>query len=68
VDGRKATSEERTEAKVVLTRLGYKVPNSDVPTIVEKDLDELFTHVLADVIVDRFNAKPYLKETTQTKL
>jgi len=68
VDGRKATSEERTEAKVVLTRLGYKVPNSDVPTIVEKDLDELFTHVLADVVVERFNAKPYLKETTQTKL
>ncbi len=68
VDGRKATVEERTEAKVVLTRLGYKVPNSDIPTIVEKDLDEQYLRVLADVVVERFNARQFLKETTQTKL
>jgi len=68
VEGRKATSEERSEAKSILTRLGYKVPNSDVPTIVEKDLDGLFLQVLADVVVARFSAQPYLKHTTQTKL
>ncbi len=68
VEGRKATSEERAEAKVVLTRLGYKVPNSDVPTVVEKDLDEPYLRVLAEIVVERFNARQFLKETTQTKL
>lgn len=68
VEGRKATPEERSEAKALLTRTGYKVPNSDVPTVVEKDLEEKFIQVLADVVVEGFNAKSYLKETTQLKL
>jgi hypothetical protein len=68
VEGRKATSEERAEAKSVLVRMGYKVPNSDVPTVVEKDLEREFMQVLADVVVERFNARGYLKETTQLKL
>lgn len=68
VDGRKATAEERSEAKSILSRLGYKIPNSDIPTIVEKDLDEQFLQVLAEVVVERFNARPYMKQTTQTKL
>jgi hypothetical protein len=68
VEGRKATAEERFEAKSMLTRLGYKVPNSDTPTVVEKDLDELFLLVLADVVIERFNARAYTRQTTQTKL
>jgi len=68
VEGRKAAAEERSESKAVLTRLGYKVPNSDSPTVVEKDLHEQFVQVLVEVVVERFNAKQYLKETTQLKL
>jgi hypothetical protein len=68
VEGRKASTEERSEAKSILTRLGYKVPNSDVPTIVEKDLEDPFLQVLADVIIERFNARAFMKQTTQTKL
>lgn len=68
VEGRKATSEERSEAKSILTRMGYKVPNSDIPTIVEKELDNLFSQVLADVVVEKFNSRAYLRQTTQTKL
>ena len=68
VEGRKATTEERAEAKSILQRMGYKVPNSDVPTIVEKDLEQLFLQVLADVLVERFNVRSFLKQTTQTKL
>lgn len=68
VDGRKATPEERAEAKQILTRLGYKVPNSDVPVIVEKDLERQFVQVLADLVIERFNARSYMKETTQLKL
>ncbi|MEM0344133.1 MAG: hypothetical protein QXJ32_07345 [Thermoplasmata archaeon] len=68
VDGRKATPEERAEAKSILTRLGYKVPNSDMPTIVEKDLEKAYLQVLADVVVERFNARQYQKQTTQTRL
>jgi len=68
VDGRRASQEERAEAKVVLSRMGYKIPNSDVPIIVEKDLDQQFLSVLAEVVIDRFNARSYVKETVQTKL
>lgn len=68
VEGRKATSEERSDAKALLTRMGYKVPNSDVPTVVEADLDEQFAQVLTDIVIEGFNARAYLKETTQLKL
>ena len=68
VEGRKATPEERSEAKAILSRMGYKIPNSDIPTVVEKDLEREFAQVLADVVVERFNARAYLKETTQLRL
>ena len=68
VDGRRASQEERAEAKVVLSRMGYKIPNSDVPIIVEKDLDQQFLSVLAEVVIERFNARSFVKETVQTKL
>ena len=68
VDGRKATPEERTESKSILTRMGYKVPNSDIPTVVEKDLDKQFAQVLSETVVERFNMRTHLKETTQLKL
>ncbi len=68
VQGRRATPEERTEARTILTKLGYKVPNSDIPIVVEEDLDQKFLMVLADVVVERFNARPYLRQTTQLKL
>lgn len=68
VEGRKATSEERSEAKVILSRMGYKIPNSDIPTVVTRNLDHEFVQVLAEVIVEKFNARAYLKETTQLKL
>ena len=68
VEGRKATPEERTEAKVILTRMGYKVPNSDIPTVVEKDLEMQFVQVLAELVIERFNMRSHLKETTQLKL
>ncbi len=66
--GRKATAEERAEAKAVLTRLGYKVPNSDHPVVVEEDLNSQHIQLLADVVVERFNLRQFVKETTQTKL
>ncbi len=68
VDGRKATADERAEAKTVLAMMGYKVPNSDVPIVVEKDLKELFLQVMIDVAIETFNARSYVKDTTQLKL
>ena len=68
VRGRKATAEERSEAKSKLVRQGYKVPNSDVPTIVEEDLKEQYERALAHVIVERFMLGQHVVETTQTKL
>jgi hypothetical protein len=68
VAGRKATPEERSEAKSLLVRQGYKVPNSDVPTVVEKELEDEFSRVMAYMLVERFDLLPFVKETTQTKL
>ncbi|MGD9963653.1 MAG: hypothetical protein AB7S97_07140 [Thermoplasmata archaeon] len=68
VEGRKATPDERAEAKSILVRMGYKVPNSDVPTVVEAELEPLFVRVLADIVVDKFGLRSHAKETTQTKL
>jgi hypothetical protein len=67
-DGRKATPDERSDAKSILTRIGYKVPNSDIPTIVEADLEDEFVKVLTDVMLERFNMRTHTKETVQTKL
>ncbi len=68
VEGRRATSEERAEAKAILSKMGYKVPNSDIPVVVESDLDGKFMMVLADLVIERFNARSYLRQTTQLKL
>ena len=68
VDGRRATPEERAEAKAVLSKMGYKVPNSDMPVAVEENLDSKFILVLADLVIERFNARTYLRQTTQLKL
>ncbi|UCE44756.1 MAG: hypothetical protein JSU93_04970 [Methanobacteriota archaeon] len=68
VRGRNATTEERSEAKSNLVRQGYKVPNSDVPTIVEEDMGEQYIRVLSHIIVERFMLGQHVKETTQTRL
>ncbi len=67
-EGRRATAEERAEAKAILAKMGYKVPNSDIPVVVEQDLDSKFLVVLADVVIERFNARQYLRQTTQLRL
>ncbi len=68
VAGRKATTEERSEAKSVLVRQGYKVPNSDIPTVVERELDIEFNRVMLNILVDRFSLNAFVKETTQARL
>ena len=68
VDGRSATAEERSEAKAILVRQGYKVPNSDVPTVVEKDLDTHLTKALSYVLIEKYSLAALIKETTQAKL
>jgi hypothetical protein len=68
IAGRKASQEERSEAKAVLVRQGYKVPNSDIPTVVESDLEDDFNRVIIHILVERFDLVPYVKETTQKKL
>ncbi len=68
VRGRKATPEERSEARSLLTKQGYKVPNSDTPTVVEEQLEEQFARALSYVMVERFSLGQNVKETTQTKL
>lgn len=68
IAGRKATAEERSESKSVLVRQGYKIPNSDTPTVVEEDLDLEFNQAIICIMVERFGLNTFVKETTQMKL
>ncbi len=67
-EGRRATPEERAEAKAIMGKLGYKVPNSDMPVIVEKELETQYLQVLSDIIVEALNARGYVGGTKQTRL
>ena len=68
VAGRRATAEERSEARSILVRLGYKVPNSDIPTVVEQDMEAKMTRAISYVMIERYALGRYIKETSQAKL
>lgn len=66
--GRKATGEERAEARALLQKQGYKVPTSDVPIIVTEKLQEDFYGLLVELIVAKFGLRSLVKETEQLRL
>lgn len=66
--GRKATNEERAEARSLLQKQGYKVPTSDVPIIVTEKLQEDYRTLLVDLIVAKFGLRSLVKETEQLRL
>lgn len=67
--GREATKEERQEAKQVLTRSGFKVPDSlKAYTIEGAELEKDYADLLARVLVESFDMGYLVRETKQTRL
>ncbi len=67
--GRQASSEERQDAKRVLVRAGFKIPDSSKAYLIEGEgLREASAQVLEAIMIEMLNAAHLVRETTQTKL
>ncbi len=68
--GRAATKEERQEAKQILTKAGFKIPDSSKAFLAEEDpkLEKQFCELLTFVIVSMQDVNYLVRETKQTKL
>jgi len=67
--GRIATTEERQEAKKVLSKAGWKIPDSVKAYLIEDEtLKEASDEIIKMIVLDFFDAWHMVKETTQTKL
>jgi hypothetical protein len=67
--GRQASSEERQEAKRVLVRAGFRIPDSSKAYLIEGEgLQEASTQVLEAILIEILDVGHLVRETTQTKL
>lgn len=67
--GRQASSEERQEAKRVLVRAGFRIPDSSKAYLIEEEgLKEAGTEILVAIVVEVLDAGRLIRETTQTRL
>jgi len=67
--GRQVSPEERQEAKRILVRAGFRIPDSSKAYLIEDEgLQEASTQVLDAIIVEVLAAGHLVRETTQTKL
>lgn len=67
--GRLATPEERHEAKKVLSKSGFKIPDSSRAYYYEGDkLESEFALLLESLLIDNYDLSYLIKETKQTKL
>jgi hypothetical protein len=67
--GRQASPEERQEAKRILVRVGFRIPDSSKAYLIEGEgLQEASAQVLETIMVEILDAGHLVRETTQTKL
>lgn len=67
--GREVSKEERQEAKQVLSKSGFKVPDSlKAYSIDSPDLEKDYSELMARVLIDVFDAAYLIRETKQTRL
>jgi len=67
--GRQASSEERQEAKRILVRAGFRIPDSSKAYLIEEEgLREAGTEILVTIVVESLDAGRLIRETTQTRL
>jgi hypothetical protein len=67
--GREATKEERQEAKLALTKSGYRIPDSSKAYLVEDEtLEREYLDLLTRILIESFDAGVLVKETKQTRL
>ena len=68
--GRTATKEERQEAKQILTKAGFKVPDSSKAYLMEEspELEKQFCDLMVFALISRQDVSYLVRETKQTKL
>jgi hypothetical protein len=67
--GRQATQEERQEAKKILTRSGFKIPDSSRAYVPEaNDLGADYQTLLETIVASQLDIAYLVRETKQTKL
>jgi hypothetical protein len=66
--GKKATSEERQDAKRFLTSTGFKIANSNRAFMPEEEFPKEHTIIMEEMVTDHFGISHLVKETKQTKL
>ncbi|QLH74048.1 MAG: hypothetical protein HPY73_00310 [Methanomassiliicoccales archaeon] len=72
IPGRLATPEERMEAKKVLSRSGFKIPDSSRAYVMDhqpsEDLEKSYVELMESLLVEGHDIGFLIKETKQTKL
>jgi hypothetical protein len=67
--GRQATKEERQEAKNILVKVGFKIPDSSRAFIIDSlGMEAQYIELMTDIIVEAFDIAYLVRETRQTKL
>ncbi|HVO77887.1 MAG TPA: hypothetical protein VMS79_03355 [Methanomassiliicoccales archaeon] len=67
--GKAATKEERQEAKLLLTRSGFKIPDSSKAYVLDDpDLESKYSELLARILATEHDLAYLIRETKQTKL
>jgi len=69
IQGRGATKEERQEAKSVLVKSGFKVPDSSKAFTIERpDLEKDYVEMISRLVCSAYDVSQLVKETKQTRL
>lgn len=68
IPGRQATPEEKLDARRVMNRSGFKIPDSSRAYLIEgDDLEKDFIMLIEAVFIDNFDIGYLVKQTKQTK-
>jgi hypothetical protein len=67
--GRPATKEERQEAKGILTKAGFKIPDSSRAFLMDGlGMEAQYIELMTDVIIEAYDIAYLVRETKQTRL
>jgi hypothetical protein len=69
IPGRLASAEEKLEAKKVMSRSGFKIPDSSRAYVMEgEDLEKQFVLLIESILIENYDISYLVKETKQMKL
>jgi len=66
--GTQTSSDERTDIRNRLLKIGLRIPQNDPAYVVEDEYENEFEKVILTLLLERFDAQPLIVETRQIKL